>query len=159
MAYVLYVVSPFGGYPRGALITDPTVMANIEDGEDAPNVVKVGEVVGVPTPPGGGVGGGSDVTMTQLVQAVNALIAQQNLLVASVASLADTNAVQSALLSQHTTQIAQILQSIQVIQARLDNPQGGVPVPPDLLDDAYLAENDNVVLATDDDAILAGDIS
>lgn len=155
MPLILYVVNPFGGYQRGAMISNPSLVATILDGDDALNVVQVsdGPVVVPDAPPPL-----SGVSLSELISAYNALSASNASVLQALqtANQIDTN--QSAVLALQAQQLATLAAAISDLEARIENPNGGAPIPVSLADDVPLTEVDGVVLATNSGAILVGDL-
>jgi hypothetical protein len=153
MALSIYVVNPFGPYLKGAEIEDPDLVNAIRAGEHASDVVMVSDTIIVPpTPPP------PATDLPTLLATYKALLQSNQETVALLAAQAALNTQQSAQLASAQQQIQSLSNTVQVLQARIDDPTGGVPIPANLADDRPLAEDDDVVLATDAGAILVGDV-
>lgn len=162
MALRLVVTTGFPGYARGSIISDPTIISNIRASEYAAQVVLVSDTV-IPPPdpptgtplPGGGVSMDDFLVLRNQYQVLAASDVQQQ---SALAALLSVNSSQTDAIASLGQQLYQLNSAIIVLAAKIDNPNGGNPLPPSLADDLPLAENDGVVLATNSNAVLAGDI-
>lgn len=152
MALILVVVNDFGTYRRGAQITNPTVIDAIRTGEFSNQVVMVGDTI-IPPPVSP-----NTPDYNQVVAAYQELVAQIAEQQAALNAATSLNAQQNTALAVQSGQIGELTNAVNVLAAKVANPNGGNPIAPDLADDLPLAENDGVVLVTNAGAVLVGDI-
>jgi hypothetical protein len=151
VALWLVVAEDFGNYQRGDQLTDPAVIGTVRAGEYAHLVVLVSDEVVEPPPPPP-----PPPDFAQLQAAYQELAAEnaeQDDLLAAAASL---NASQANALALQGQQINDLTVSLNQLRALVES--GNPSIPPNLADDKPLAEDDGVVLATDGDKVLVGDI-
>lgn len=151
MALVLVVVNDFASYKRGMIITDQQTIDGIRLSDYFTQTVLVSDTI-IPPPVVD-----PDLTPAQLLAAYRELIAnlatQQSALTAATA----LNGEQNVTLQAQRIQIDALVNAVNVLAAKLDNPNSGPPVDPDIADDLPLAEADGDLLSTNAGAVLAGD--
>lgn len=152
MALSLVVVSAFGGYPRGAIISDPSTVASVRSGENAHSTVLVSDqIILPPVPPSAP----NIDEMQEAYRDLQALYQQQTALLASVAAV---NASQSEVLAAQNQRLGELTVAIQQLEAKVTNPNSGPPVLGNLADDKPLAEASGEVLQTNSGKIIVGDL-
>lgn len=148
----LVVTNPFGSYPRGAIITNPTIVSAIRAGEDVGSTVLVSDQA---IPPPVAPPAPNFAALQQSYLALTDELAAQRLLL--LAAQAD-NTAQSQTIAQQAALVAQLTAAVNLLEARISNPNSGPGIPHDTSDDVPLTENDGDILTTDADVELVGDI-
>jgi hypothetical protein len=133
-------------------ITDATEIATIRSGEFADQVVMVSDtIIPPPVPP-------ETPNYEEVLAAYTALVAQIGQQQAALNAANLVNGQQTTALSAQSQQIDQLTNAVNVLAAKLENPNGGPSLPPYLADDLPLAEDDGVVLITNSGTVLVGDV-
>lgn len=153
MALVLVVVNDFGNYRRGMQITNSSEINQIRSSEYAGQVVLVSDTIIPPPIPV------DAPNYDELVAAYQQLVAQAAEQQAALDAAAALNTQQTAAISAQSQQINSLTNTVNVLAAKVDNPNGGTPTPPDTADDLPLAEADGKQLGTNSGAVLVGDPS
>lgn len=152
MALYLVVVTPFQFYRIGDEITDPITVDTVRASEYESCVVMVSdEVIPPPTPQ-------PTPTLAELQAMYRQLLQQSAGTQAALDSANALNASQSADLAAQQQKIQELANAIMVLKAKVENPNGGIPLPPDLADDVPLREDDGIGIVTDKGARLVGDV-
>lgn len=152
MALRLVVTTPFLGYARGSIISNPATIDQIRASEYASAVVLVSDtVIPPPDPP-------PALTMAELLSAYRDLQQTNVQTQQALNAVVDVNLTQAEALRQQDRRISEVNNSVLALAARVDNPNGGGPRLPDVTDDKPLSEDDGIVLSTDAGSVLHGDV-
>lgn len=151
MALVLVVINDFGTYRRGQQITNSAEINQIRASEYAGQVVLVSDTIIPPPVPV------DTPNYDELVAAYNQLVAQTAEQQAALDAAIELNAQQSEAISAQDQRINTLTNTVNVLSAKVDNPNGGEPIPPNTDDDLPLAEADGDSLGTNSGNVLVGD--